>query len=145
MELSVPRGDVRGAPPAARALMPMLPDTLGTRCFLRAAHALRLPRGGTTGKGGEAGAGGSTGGGEEGREGGGAAAAVSERPHGGERVLDIIGAARQVRGAAGELWGWGWVVGVGLGWGGLGFTRRAVLNAAVRSFVRSFVFRSSFA
>mmetsp|Transcript_112762 Transcript_112762/g.318766 ORF Transcript_112762/g.318766 Transcript_112762/m.318766 type:complete len:582 (-) Transcript_112762:209-1954(-) len=41
--LSRPGGDVQD--PARKALMPMLPDTLGTRAFMTAASSLKVPRG----------------------------------------------------------------------------------------------------
>eukprot|EP00929_Paragymnodinium_shiwhaense_P058393 TRINITY_DN29233_c0_g2_i1.p1 TRINITY_DN29233_c0_g2~~TRINITY_DN29233_c0_g2_i1.p1 ORF type:complete len:592 (+),score=152.36 TRINITY_DN29233_c0_g2_i1:72-1847(+) len=41
--LSRPNGDVRDA--SRRSLMPMLPDTLGTKCFMEVATKLSVPRG----------------------------------------------------------------------------------------------------
>ena len=41
--LSLPNGDVRDS--SRKALMPMLPDTLGTRAFMKTANLLKVPRG----------------------------------------------------------------------------------------------------
>mmetsp|Transcript_100959 Transcript_100959/g.292028 ORF Transcript_100959/g.292028 Transcript_100959/m.292028 type:complete len:581 (+) Transcript_100959:50-1792(+) len=45
---SLPQGDVRDA--ARKALMPMLPDTLGTRAFMKCASVLKVPAGAHAGE-----------------------------------------------------------------------------------------------